>query len=105
MSDVRWALMRPNEDGHSLRVLAEAELRDLLANPRQWRVREFLGSEMLGTDPNYWPDGSGLLVRVEVVVPVQGGYRLPEDGPYAAEMSGQRVKTGTGAINLGDVVG
>lgn len=86
MSDVRWALLRPDEDGNPVKWLSsESELRELLADPEAWGIREFVHIDDKPTrDPAYWNTGDAMLMRVEVVVPVLGGYRLPEDGPATA---------------------
>jgi hypothetical protein len=109
MSDIQWALMKPNEDGHSLRTLTDGELRELLADPQAWGVCEFIDVDALGTDPNYWTDGSGMLLRVEVVVPVRGGYRLPDDVAHepfetTPAQAAEWVRLDDGPIRLGDVI-
>lgn len=85
MSDLRWVLLKPDEDGNPAKWLTQAELAELLADPSQWGVAEFAHiDDMRGTDPAYWPDKIAVLMRVEVVIPERGGWRLPEDGPATA---------------------
>ena len=50
-------------------------------DPRGWAgVEQFVNPNDINCDPNYWPDGIGILLRVEVVIPVSAGaYRLPGD--------------------------
>lgn len=87
MNDLKWALLRPDEDGNPVKWLnGERELRDMLANPQAWGISEFVHiDDMDVKDPAYWKTGQAMLMRVEVVVPVLGGWRLPEDcGPMPA---------------------
>lgn len=84
MSDMRWALLKPDEDGNPLKWLTDAEVRELLADPSQWGIDEFkyiddLNEQFGTTDPAYWHGNVGVLLRIEVVVPERGGWRLPED--------------------------
>lgn len=84
MSDMRWALLRACEDGNPLKWLAEAEMRELLADPSNWSIETFKHvDDMYDTDPVYWPKGVGVLLRIEVVEPERGGWRLPGDAAPA----------------------
>jgi hypothetical protein len=102
MSNTHWALLRPDEDGNPVKWLSgERELRELLADPEAWGIDEFVSiDDMQQKDPAHWQDGQAMLMRVEVVVPVRGGWRLPEDGPQAG---GEWVVGRSGPIKMGDV--
>lgn len=65
----RWLLIEPDEDGNPCSWLTETELEDRLANAADYGVRQYLDQVPDNTDPNYWPDGTGLLLKVEIVVP------------------------------------
>lgn len=95
MSDVRWALLRPDEDGNPLKWLGgEHELRELLADPEAWSIDEFVHiDEMQMKDPAYWGTGQAMLMRVEVVVPVRGGWRLPENVSITSEPTDHTTHT------------
>lgn len=86
MSDPKkWLLVKPDEDGNTNRWLTDQEMREVLADPAAWGIDEFVHiDELAGRpngsyDPNYWPDRTAVLMRIEVVVPERGGWRLPED--------------------------
>lgn len=77
---MKWLLIQPDEDGNPCSWLNERELATLLADPRgTFGVRTFLDRVPDETDPNYWPEGSALLLSVAVVVPrpVTTAYELP----------------------------
>lgn len=74
-----WLLVKPDEDGNPNIWLDSDQLNELMSDPvGTYGVHRFLTWEevsRIGTDANYWPDGSALLVRAtpqEVV----SGWRL-----------------------------
>lgn len=77
----RWLLLRANEEGNPISWLKPERLRELLADPGgSYGIDRFLGPDDVAIDPNYWPSDVGILLKVEVVVPVPAGaYRLPEE--------------------------
>lgn len=88
-NDLRWMLVRADEDGSPIRWLTDTELRELLADPSGRGVVSFHHIDELAIsrgylDPSYWKDGEAVLLRIEVVVPEQAGWRLPEDAPRGA---------------------
>lgn len=80
MSEPRYLLLRGSEDGNPLSFLTPGALQQLLDDPEQYAgVREFRSVDDVDRDPNYWRDGTGVLLRYEVVIPVPAGsYRLPD---------------------------
>lgn len=83
-----YILIRADEDGNPIRWLDQDALAGLLADPSEAGIERFLdGLPINGdfgastkNDPGYWGDHVGLLLKVEVVVPVPArGYRLPGD--------------------------
>lgn len=105
MSDTRWALLRPDEDGNPVKWLGgETELRDLLADPEAWGISEFVHiDDMSPKDPAYWGTGQAMLMRVEVVIPVPGGYRLPEDCQPMPAAATEWMVGREGPVKLGNV--
>ncbi len=109
-NEKRWVLMKPDENGNPLQWLSETELAELLADPTAWGVDLFLHLDDMrgGTDPNYWSHGTGVLLRVEIVVPERGGWRLPGQDKLRSvgepEADGRWV-SGSGPLTLKDVVG
>lgn len=85
-----YLLIRPDEDGNPITELTSATIQDLLAKPAEWGIQYFgdlseipasgFGSPSAANwDTNYWPQGMGVLLKVEIVVPVKpAGYVLPE---------------------------
>ena len=75
----RWLILVPDEDGNPTRWLSHQDLERMLAVVADHGIREFLSEVPAQADPNYWPDGSALLLQVEIVVPepVTTAYRLP----------------------------
>lgn len=76
----RWILIRPSEDGNPITYLSESGLAALLADSvGEYGVREFLPAVPDERDPNYWREGTALLLRAEVVVPspVTTAWELP----------------------------
>ena len=66
------ALIRANEDGNPILLLNANYLQELLAEPLEFaNIREFKDGAWFGKnpDPNYWPEGVGVLVKLEVLVP------------------------------------
>ena len=76
-----YLLLYASESGRPVKFLSPRELQELLADPQSYcGVTEFTGPEQLGTDPNYWTSGLGVLLRYEEVIPIPAGsYRLPDD--------------------------
>lgn len=85
MTEIRYALLRPSDEGRPFRVLNEAELASMLTDPSQWGIAEFIGPDdfhTLDSDPNYWPDKVAVLMRVEILMPERArGYSLPPADP------------------------
>lgn len=88
MSESMFLLVQPGDGGTHLVWLGAHELRELLEDPDTYAgVREFLdalphvgptSSHGSDRDPAYWDEGSGMLLKVELVVPEpSGAYRLP----------------------------
>jgi len=77
MSD--YILLKGNEDGNPIRIIHS--IHHLLDAPEDWGITKFENGAFLGAnpDPNYWPDGTGVLLKVEAVVPepVTAKWRLP----------------------------
>lgn len=69
-----YALIKADEDGNPVNLLAAGQLQNLLDNSvESYGVKEFKSLAFLqaNPDPNYgWGDGVGVLIRYEVVVPV-----------------------------------
>jgi hypothetical protein len=103
VSEIRYALLRGSEDGRPFRMLNEAELASLLADPADWGVAEFVGPDdfhELDSDPNYWPDKVAVLMQVEILQPERArGYSLPAADPDA----GSWRRGPAGPITLGQV--
>lgn len=80
----RWMLLRASEDGNPVSWLRPEQLAQLLANPGDtYGIDRFVGPDDVETDHNYWPSDIGILLRVEVVVPVPAGaYKLPDEEMY-----------------------
>jgi hypothetical protein len=67
-----YALIQATDDGTSITLLDERKLNELLTNPREFAgVEEFKNGAWFGAnqDANYWREGIGVLVTLEVVVP------------------------------------
>ncbi len=67
-----YALIRSNEDGEPIRLLNSDQLKELLTNPIEYaNIREFKDGAWYGRNPDtqYWLDGVGVLVKIEVIVP------------------------------------
>ena len=78
---MRWAIMRSNEDGRHLRLVAAQELQELLAHPGEHGISRFETLDLLDTepDPAYWPREVAVLLRVDAILPLAVmGYTLPE---------------------------
>lgn len=105
MNDLKWALLRPDEDGNPVKWLdGERELRDLLADPEAWGITEFVHIDDVPLkDPAYWKTGQAMLMRVEVVVPERGGWRLPEDARPMPAAANEWMVGCDGPVKLGDV--
>lgn len=76
----RWLLLSPSEDGNPVSWLKPEQLAELLADPGgSYGIDRFVTPDDVRRDPNYWPSDVGILLKVEVVVPVPAGaYQLPE---------------------------
>lgn len=81
MSGRMYVLLKGDEGGNPVRFLTPQNLRDLLDDPvGTYGITEFGDAVPANPDHNYWPDGFGLLLRVEIVQPVpSGAYRLPDE--------------------------
>lgn len=77
----RWMLVKASEDGKPVSWLTSISLAKLLDDPWSWAgVTSFMDLDDLPDDPNYWPEGVGVLIKYQVVVPVAAGsYKLPEE--------------------------
>ena len=67
-----YMLIIPDEDGNPVRVLGQLGLAMLLEDSRaSYGVTEFKDLEWFeqNTDSNYWPEGTGVLLHAEVIVP------------------------------------
>lgn len=67
-----YALIRGNEDGNPILLLNDQWLQELLTNPVEFAgIKEFKDGNWFGQHPdaNYWPEGIGVLVKIEAVVP------------------------------------
>lgn len=77
---VKWAVIRPNEDGRHFRLKTETSMRHMLQHPEEYGITRFAALDELDVDPAVWPAGTAVLLRVEVIMPEPaGGYRLPEE--------------------------
>lgn len=72
----RYILLRPNEDGNPVWWLDQHDLEELLGDAEGYT---FLALDHPEPDTNYWPEGSAMLLKIEVVVPVPvtSKWRLP----------------------------
>lgn len=76
MSD--YILIQPSEDGDPIAWLDSEALAELLEDPLSYAgVERFL--DRYPGNPNYWEEGTALLLKVEPVVPqpVVAKWRLP----------------------------
>ena len=67
-----YALIKGSDDGTRIILLPERKLQELLTNPREFAgIEEFRNGAWFGANPdaNYWPEGVGVLVKIEAVVP------------------------------------
>lgn len=75
-----YLLIHAGED-NCVMPLPNRELDRLLDSPEEYAgIKQFADLAFLGAnpDPNYWPEGTGLLLRVEAVQPKPAGkYVLP----------------------------
>jgi hypothetical protein len=74
-----YAVLMADEDGRSFKPIRHVG--ELLANPgeemgiRAWESAAFLGAN---PDPNYWPEGTAVLLECEARIPQPAGaYILP----------------------------
>lgn len=74
-----YAVVKGDEDGCILRPVTDVQ--GLLADPRgemgitDWQDAAFLGAN---PDPNYWNEGTAVLLHCEAVIPEPAGaYVLP----------------------------
>jgi hypothetical protein len=75
----RWLLLTASEDGNPICWLSPHRLDLLLDDPTHYGVERFVDPNDITPDPNYWNRGEGILLRVEVVIPIPAGvYKLPE---------------------------
>jgi len=83
-TDERWLLLSASEDGNLISWLRPERLAALLADPGSTHgIDRFVTPDDVQADPNYWPSDIGILLRVEVVVPVPAGaYKLPDEEMY-----------------------
>lgn len=69
-----YAVVVPDEDGRCFLPIHDLEA--LLANPREemgihtWEDAAFLGAN---PDPNYWPEGTAILLKCEAIRPKPAG--------------------------------
>lgn len=76
----QWILITSSEDGSPVTYLSDSDVAELLADPvAEHGVREFLPAVPEERDPAYWPEGTAMLLRAEVVVPspVTSAWELP----------------------------
>jgi hypothetical protein len=72
MDTSMYALIKGSDDGTQIILLPERKLQELLTNPREFAgIEEFRNGAWFGGNPdaNYWPEGVGVLVKIEAVVP------------------------------------
>jgi hypothetical protein len=74
----KYLLVQPNEDGNPLSFLDEQQLQRILDNPESYGITDFRNQLPLNEDPNYWEDGTALLLKFEVLKPmiVATAYKL-----------------------------
>jgi hypothetical protein len=76
-----YLLIQPNEDGNPNTFLYGEKLQEFLDDPYEtYGVDKFGNLAFLGAnpDPNYWKDGTAVLLKVDAVVPKPAGkYVLP----------------------------
>jgi hypothetical protein len=72
MSEKRYILLRPDEDGNPVTWVQEKELSDLALFKDEWMIERFLEDVPKNPDPSYWKDGDAMLLEVTIkkVVPV-----------------------------------
>lgn len=76
MNDAAYILLQGDEDGNPLRLLVGTDLDELLDDPGgTYGITRFEGAAFLvgNRDPNYWPEGVGVLIEAKVVVPRPAG--------------------------------
>lgn len=72
----QWLLLRPDEDGNPTRWLTQDELDELLANADEYGIDNWISpNNMKNADPNYWEEGSAMLLKVEAVLPKEVAYK------------------------------
>jgi len=102
----QYALLKGSEDGSPFTMLTPAELADMLADPANWGVAEFVNATdmaELGPDLNLWPDKVAVLLRVEVVVPERArGYMLLPADPQRVDW--RHARADGSPITLGEVL-
>jgi hypothetical protein len=67
-----YALIKGSDDGTQIVLLPKQQLNELLTNPKEFAgITEFRNGAWFGANPdaNYWPEGVGVLVKIEAVVP------------------------------------
>jgi hypothetical protein len=67
-----YALIKGSEDGEPISLLNLRKLEELLTNAMEYAgIKEFKDGNWFGQNPrtNEWPEGVGVLVKIEVVVP------------------------------------
>lgn len=66
----KYLLIKSDEDGNPTTWLDETELQKMLEDPMGYcSVDTFIDHLPEKEDPNYWPDGIGLLLEVKVLTP------------------------------------
>jgi len=66
----RWILIQASEDGSPVTYLSDSDVAELLADPSaEHGIRAFHAEVPEEQDAAYWPEGTALLLRAEIVVP------------------------------------
>lgn len=79
---MKYAYIHPDEDGNCFRILDQNDLQEFLEDPEGYSgITKFLSQAGLekDSDPMGWPEGYGVLIKYEVVVPVEKtkSWRIP----------------------------
>lgn len=80
---IHYLLVQPGSgDLVGIDWLSDADLHELLENPEPYSLRSFLPQDVspeVLDKPGVWPNGSAVLLRVEIVtpVPVTARWKLP----------------------------
>lgn len=69
----RYILIHPSEDGTPISWLDGDEIKDITQLKEDYGIENFLEDLTEGEDPNTWPEGTAMLLEVQIkrIVPVK----------------------------------